>query len=72
MCSARVTVDPSDPSEPGEPVRAERRHSGRPAGQADDLFRQADDALPDFARYAELNAQARELVTRALEMLEAG
>jgi uncharacterized membrane protein (UPF0182 family) len=38
--------------------------------QADDLFRQADEALPDFARYAELNSQARALVSRALEMLQ--
>ncbi len=40
--------------------------------KAQDLFEQADEALPDFARYDELNRQARELVTRALELAEAG
>lgn len=40
--------------------------------QADDLFAQADDALPDFARYDELNAQARALVKQALELLGGG
>jgi hypothetical protein len=35
--------------------------------RAQELFLEADEALPDFARYAELTAQARELVRQALE-----
>jgi len=37
--------------------------------QADALFAQADAALPDFAKYAELTAQARALVKQALTQL---
>jgi uncharacterized membrane protein (UPF0182 family) len=37
--------------------------------QADELFQQADEALPDFAEYDRLNKQARELVQQALELL---
>lgn len=40
--------------------------------QAQELFGEADEALPDFARYDELNRQARELVQRALELAESG
>jgi hypothetical protein len=39
--------------------------------QADELFRQADEALPDFAKYDELTKQARALVEQALEQLTA-
>jgi len=40
--------------------------------RAQELFAEADAALPDFARYAELNAQARALVEQALELADAG
>ena len=40
--------------------------------KAQDLFEQADEALPDFARYDDLNRQARELVAQALELSGAG
>jgi len=40
--------------------------------KAQDLFAQADEALPDFAKYDELNRQARELVQQALELAGAG
>lgn len=40
--------------------------------QAQDLFEQADEALPDFARYAELTQQARDLVAQALELANQG
>ena len=40
--------------------------------KAQELFAQADAALPDFAQYDELNRQARELVQQALELAEAG
>ncbi len=40
--------------------------------QAQELFEQADEALPDFARYDELNRQARDLVAEALQLAEAG
>jgi hypothetical protein len=47
--------------------------AGTPAellARADELFREADEALPDFAKYAELTAEARELVRQALEQLD--
>ena len=65
-------VDPDDPTDPSDPAEPSDETALELLAQADDLFRQADEALPDFARYAELNGQARELVTQALEMLEAG
>ena len=37
--------------------------------QADELFQQADEALPDFAEYDRLNNQARDLVEQALTLL---
>ena len=40
--------------------------------QAQELFLQADEALPDFARYAELTQQARDLVAQALALAEQG
>jgi uncharacterized membrane protein (UPF0182 family) len=40
--------------------------------RAQDLFEQADAALPDFAKYDELNRQARELIAQALKLAEAG
>jgi uncharacterized membrane protein (UPF0182 family) len=63
------TDDPDVPTDPGEPSDDSALDL---LAQADDLFRQADEALPDFSRYAELNAQARDLVTQALEKLETG
>ena len=67
--SARTRSSPTDPDDPTVPSdeTAEELLS-----RADELFRQADEALPDFARYAELNAEARELVVQALELLAAG
>ena len=39
--------------------------------EANDLFAQADDALPDFAKYADLTRQARAKIAEAERLLEA-
>ncbi len=65
-------TDPSNPTDPGDPSAPNGTGDATAAellAQADDLFRQADEALPDFVKYAELNAQARDLVTQALDLL---
>ena len=67
------TTEPTDPTGPTEPT--DPGTSQDPAellAQADELFAQADDALPDFAKYAELTAQARALVKQALDLLAQG
>ena len=38
--------------------------------EANDLFAQAEDALPDFAKYAELNRQAKAKIAQAERLLE--
>jgi uncharacterized membrane protein (UPF0182 family) len=69
-------TEPTDPTEPTEPTDpTDPSTSEDPAellAQADELFAQADAALPDFAKYAELNAQARALVKQALDLLAQG
>ena len=67
------TTEPTDPTDPVQPT--DPSTSQDPAellAQADELFAQADAALPDFAKYAELNAQARALVKQALDLLAQG
>jgi uncharacterized protein len=64
--------DPTDPAEPGQPTEPSTVTPQELLAQADDLFQQADDALPDFAKYDELNRQARDLVARALAQLQGG
>ena len=60
-------VDPGvDPGTPSDDTPAEL------LAKAQDLFEQADAALPDFATYDELNRQARALVEQALVALGQG
>ena len=68
-----ATTEPTEPTDPVQPT--DPSTSQDPAellAQADELFAQADEALPDFAKYAELNAQARALVKQALDLLAQG
>lgn len=62
------TAEPDDAGE--EPAPAPTETPEELLAQADELFRQADEALPDFAKYDELNRQARALVAQALEQLQ--
>jgi uncharacterized membrane protein (UPF0182 family) len=66
------TADPTVPVDPADPTTPADQTASELLTQADDLFRQADEALPDFARYAELNTQARDLVAQALALLDNG
>jgi uncharacterized membrane protein (UPF0182 family) len=61
------TVEPTDPDQPPSDQTVEEL-----LAEAQDLFRQADEALPDFARYDELTRQARELIAQALELAGTG
>ena len=61
--------EPTDPDQPTEPSTATPQEL---LAQADELFQQADEALPDFAKYDELNRQARNLVAEALAQLQDG
>jgi uncharacterized protein len=63
---------PTDPTDPTEPQTPTDETADELLARAQDLFEQADEALPDFAKYDELNRQARELVKQALELLESG
>lgn len=65
-------AEPVEPTEPDEPSEPSDETPEELLARADDLFRQADEALPDFARYEELMTEARALVEQALELLEAG
>jgi uncharacterized protein len=71
-----ATTEPTEPTDPTDPVQpTDPSTSQDPAellARADELFAQADEALPDFAKYAELNAQARALVKQALDLLAQG
>lgn len=70
-----VGQDQGEPTTPGDgstPTEPSGDTAEELLARADDLFKQADEALPDFARYAELNAQARDLVAQALALLQAG
>jgi len=64
--------DPVDPDAPAEPAQDPKNL----LQQADELFDEAEEALrndpPDFAEYAEKNAEARELVEQAIDLLDAG
>ena len=64
--------DPEEPVDPAEPAQ----DPVELLQQADDLFDEAEEALrddpPDFAAYAEKNAQARALVEDAIELLDGG
>lgn len=62
-------VDTEQPSEPTEPSTQTPEDL---LAQADELFKQADEALPDFAKYDELTKQARALVEQALTILTQG
>ena len=68
-------ADPVDPDDPQDPaIEPTVPGTGTPAellAQAQDLFEQADAALPDFARYDELNRQARQLIQDAVAALAA-
>jgi len=64
------TTEPTEPTTPTEPSTSQ--DPAELLAQADELFAQADDALPDFAKYAELTAQARALVKQALDLLANG
>ncbi len=69
-------VDPADPSapEPEQPVDPTVPDDGATAAEllarADVLFAEAEAALPDFATYQEKLEQAKELVRRALQLLD--
>jgi uncharacterized protein len=71
-------VGGDDPVDPGtEPTTPTDETVDQLLTRAQDLFEQADKALtdsttPDFARYDELNRQARALVAQALQLAEAG
>lgn len=71
---SQTPVDPADPEDPDDPEPIENPIDL--LEQADDLFNEAEEALrespPDFATYAEKNAQARDLVERAIDLLDAG
>jgi uncharacterized membrane protein (UPF0182 family) len=64
------TTEPTEPTTPTDPSTSQ--DPAELLAQADELFAQADDALPDFAKYAELTAQARALVKQALDLLANG
>ena len=66
VVGATPTPTPVDPSKPVTPPTQTPEEMLK---QADALFAQADAALPDFAKYAELTAQARALVKQALTQL---
>lgn len=66
------TTDPTEPTEPTEPTDPLGDDPAALLARADELFALADAALPDFAKYAELTAEARELVKQALDLLAAG
>ena len=68
-----VGTGPEDPEVPDDPTQP-TEDPLELLQQADDLFNEAEDALaespPDFATYAEKNQQARDLIERAVELLD--
>jgi hypothetical protein len=64
------TQDPEEPEGPEQPVQDPKDL----LQQADELFDEAEEALrsdpPNFAEYADKNAQARELVEQAIALLD--
>jgi uncharacterized membrane protein (UPF0182 family) len=63
-------TDPEEPTEPDEPTGTVAERVARLLIEANDLFEQADAALPDFAEYAALNRQARAKIAQAERLLE--
>jgi uncharacterized membrane protein (UPF0182 family) len=65
--------DPDDPFEPpdGAPSGTVTQQVAQLLAEAEELFAEADAALPDFARYAELIQQAKAKIAQAEELLEA-
>ena len=66
-----VGAEPAE-EEPGEVAPPTDETVDELLTRAQELFAEADAALPDFARYAELNEQARGLVEQALELATGG
>lgn len=65
--------EPATPVEPQEPERLGGTIDEQVAqllAEAGDLFAQADEALPDFAEYADLTRQAKEKLAEAERLLE--
>ncbi len=62
--------DPGDPSEPEEPVGNLTERVSALLLEANELFAQAEEALPDFAEYDRLNREARALIREAERLLE--
>jgi uncharacterized membrane protein (UPF0182 family) len=62
---------PTDPLNPPEqPTGTVTQQVAQLIAEATTLFQQADDALPDFAKYAELSRQARAKIAQAERLLE--
>ncbi len=68
--SPPIEEDPDTPVDPDQPTGTVAEQVAQLLVEANDLFDQADAALPDFARYAELNRQARAKIARAERLLE--
>jgi len=70
---APAEPDPANPDDPNAPA-APQETPEELLARADELFTEADAALAqspaDFTRYGELTAEARDLVRRALELLQ--
>jgi hypothetical protein len=63
--------DPLEPDEPGgEPTGTVAQQVARLLVEANELFDQADAALPDFAEYATLTRRARAKIAQAEQLLE--
>ncbi len=62
---------PDDPEEPDPPSGSVDQQVARLLIEANELFDQADDALPDFAEYARLTREARDKIEQAERLLEA-
>jgi uncharacterized protein len=62
--------DPGEPTDPEEPSGTVAERVARLLVEANDLFDRADEALPDFAEYAEFTRQARAKIAQAERLLE--
>jgi uncharacterized membrane protein (UPF0182 family) len=62
--------DPGEPTTPEEPTGTLSEQVAKLLVDANDLFDQADAALPDFTKYADLNRQARAKIAKAERLLE--
>lgn len=62
--------NPEEPPDPEEPTGTVAERVARLLVEANDLFEQADAALPDFAEYADLTRQARAKIAQAERLLE--